>query len=45
LLASAIGLLAGSLVAQHVSSKALSYVAGAGFLAIGIWTMITAGGD
>jgi putative Ca2+/H+ antiporter (TMEM165/GDT1 family) len=44
-LASAIGVLAGSLVAQHVSSKVLSYVAGAGFIAIGIWTMVTAGGD
>ena len=41
----AIGVLAGSLVAQHVSSKVLSYVAGAGFIAIGIWTMVTAGGD
>jgi len=44
-LTSAIGVLAGSLVAQHVSTKALSLVAGAGFIAIGIWTMLTAGGD
>ena len=42
-LASAIGVLAGSLVAQHVSSKAISYVAGAGFIAIGIWTLFSAG--
>ncbi len=44
-LASAIGVLAGALVAQHVSSRTLSYVAGGGFIAIGIWTMVTAGGD
>jgi putative Ca2+/H+ antiporter (TMEM165/GDT1 family) len=44
-LTSAIGVLAGSLVAQHVSSKVLSLVAGAGFIAIGIWTIFTAGGD
>jgi putative Ca2+/H+ antiporter (TMEM165/GDT1 family) len=44
-LAAAIGVAAGSLVAQHVSSKVLSYVAGGGFIAIGIWTMVTAGGD
>lgn len=44
-LTSAIGVLAGSLVAQHVSAKILSYVAGAGFIAIGVWTIVTAGGD
>lgn len=44
-LASAIGVLAGAFVAQHVSPKLLSYVAGAGFIAIGIWTMFVAGGD
>jgi len=37
--ASAIGVLAGGLVAQYVSPSALSYVAGAGFIAIGIWTV------
>lgn len=44
-LSSAIGVLAGSLVAQHVSSKMLSYVAGAGFIAIGVWTVVSAGAD
>jgi len=44
-LTSAIGVLAGSLVAQHVSSKALSLVAGAAFIGIGIWTMLMAAGD
>ena len=36
---SAIGVLAGSLVAQYVSPKLLSYVAGAGFIVIGAWTI------
>lgn len=36
---SAIGVAAGGLVAQYVSPKLLSYIAGAGFVAIGIWTI------
>lgn len=36
---SAIGVAAGGIVAQYVSPKILSYVAGAGFLIIGIWTI------
>ena len=44
-LTSAIGVLAGTIVSQYVSGRVLSYVAGAGFIAIGIWTMLTAGGD
>jgi len=36
---SAIGVAAGGLVAQYVSPKLLSYVAGAGFVVIGIWTI------
>lgn len=36
---SAIGVAAGGLVAQYVSPKLLSYVAGAGFVIIGIWTI------
>ncbi len=44
-LTSAIGVLAGTFVAQYVSPKLLSYVAGAGFIAIGIWTIVSAGGD
>ena len=39
---SAIGVLAGSLVAQYVSPRVLSYVAGVGFIGIGIWTLIRA---
>jgi putative Ca2+/H+ antiporter (TMEM165/GDT1 family) len=36
---SAIGVVAGGFVAQYVSPKLLSYVAGAGFVIIGIWTI------
>lgn len=41
-LTSAIGVLAGSAIAQHVSEKTLSYLAGIGFIAIGIWTLVKA---
>jgi len=37
--ASAIGVLAGGLVAQYLNPRLLSYVAGAGFVIIGVWTM------
>ncbi|HXV40761.1 MAG TPA: TMEM165/GDT1 family protein [Steroidobacteraceae bacterium] len=40
--ATGIGVLAGGLVSQYVSPKALSYVAGAGFIGIGIWTIARA---
>jgi len=36
---SAIGVLAGGLVAKYVSAKLLAYVAGAGFMLIGAWTI------
>lgn len=42
-LTSAIGVLAGSLLARHVSAKLLSWVAGAGFILVGIWTIARAG--
>lgn len=38
-LASAIGVLAGGLVAQYLSAKVLSLTAGAGFMLIGGWTI------
>jgi len=41
-LATGIGVLAGGLVSQHVSPVALKYVAGAGFIAIGLWTLARA---
>ncbi len=37
--ASGIGVLAGGLISQHVSEKHLQFVAGMGFVAIGIWTL------
>jgi putative Ca2+/H+ antiporter (TMEM165/GDT1 family) len=39
---SAIGVLAGSMIAQHVSEKHLHYLAGIGFIAIGVWTLFKA---
>lgn len=42
ILASAIGVLAGGLVAQLVNPKYLTYAAGMGFIVIGIWTLAQA---
>jgi len=39
IVASAVGVLAGGFISQYVSPKQLSYVAGAGFLIIGAWTI------
>ena len=39
-LTSAIGVAAGSIVSQYVSEKTLQYVAGVGFIGIGLWTLI-----
>ena len=39
ILASASGVLAGGIVAQYISPKLLSYIAGAGFVLIGVWTI------
>ena len=38
-LASAIGVVAGSLLSQYVNVKAMSVIAGAGFMLIGAWTL------
>lgn len=38
-IASAIGVVAGGVIAQYVTPKQLSYVAGLGFLVIGAWTI------
>ena len=40
--ASAIGVLAGSFISGYISSKYLHYIAGAGFVVIGAWTLIKA---
>ena len=42
IVASGIGVLAGSAISQYVSQKQLSYVAGIGFIAIGAWTLAKA---
>jgi putative Ca2+/H+ antiporter (TMEM165/GDT1 family) len=36
---SAIGVLAGSVISHYVSEKQLHYLAGIGFIAIGLWTL------
>lgn len=41
-LSSAIGVAAGTLVAQYVDAKHLTYAAGVGFIAVGIWTLWSA---
>ncbi len=40
--ASGIGVLAGAALSQLVSERTLRYVAGAGFMVIGLWTMVRA---
>ena len=42
IVASGIGVLAGSVISQYISEKHLHYIAGIGFIAIGIWTLIRA---
>lgn len=42
IVASAIGVLAGSAISNYVSEKTLNYVAGTGFIAIGVWTLVKA---
>ncbi len=42
ILTSAIGALAGGVISQYISEKHLHYLAGVGFVCIGIWTLIKA---
>lgn len=42
---SAIGVAAGTFVSEHVSPRVLSWIAGAGFIAIGVLTIVRAGGE
>ena len=42
ILTSAIGVLAGGLISQYISARYLSYMAGTGFVAIGLWILIRA---
>ncbi len=39
---SVIGVLAGSIISDYISAKHLQYIAGAGFIIIGLWTLIKA---
>ena len=41
ILASGLGVLAGGVISQYVSEKVLHYVAGIGFIGIGIWTLLS----
>jgi len=40
IIASAIGVLAGSVISEYISEKHLHYIAGVGFITIGLWTLI-----
>ena len=42
IVASGMGVLAGGFISQHISEKHLQYIAGGGFIAIGIWTFFKA---
>jgi putative Ca2+/H+ antiporter (TMEM165/GDT1 family) len=41
-LTSLLGVVAGGLVADHVDPRLLSWIAGLGFIAVGIWTLMRA---
>jgi putative Ca2+/H+ antiporter (TMEM165/GDT1 family) len=41
-LTSALGVLAGAVISEYVSAKVLSWVAGLGFIAVGLWTLVRA---
>ncbi|MGW8310981.1 MAG: TMEM165/GDT1 family protein [Thiogranum sp.] len=42
IVASGLGVLAGGFISHYVSEKYLHYIAGAGFVGIGIWTLLKA---
>ena len=42
ILSSAIGVLIGSTMSSYLNEKYLHYIAGIGFIAIGIWTLVKA---
>ena len=39
---SALGVVAGSILSEYISERVLHYLAGVGFIAIGIWTLAKA---
>ena len=42
IIASGIGVLAGSVLSEYINEKYLHYIAGIGFIGIGIWTLVKA---
>ncbi|PVZ63522.1 TMEM165/GDT1 family protein [Pelagibaculum spongiae] len=40
IVASAIGVLAGSFLSEYINERYLNYAAGVGFIAIGLWTLL-----
>ncbi len=42
IVASGIGVLAGSVISEYISERQLHYIAGIGFVAIGVWTLLKA---
>ena len=40
-LSAGLGVLAGSLVAEHVDPKLVRWIAGLGFLAVGVWILLS----
>lgn len=42
IVASGIGVFAGSFISQYISERHLNYIAGIGFVGIGIWTLLRA---
>lgn len=42
IVAAGIGVLAGGVISQYVSERYLHYIAGVGFIGIGIWTLVRA---
>ena len=42
IVATAIGVLAGGFLANYINIKYLNYIAGVGFIGIGLWTLISA---
>jgi putative Ca2+/H+ antiporter (TMEM165/GDT1 family) len=42
IVASGMGVLAGAMISQYVNERILHYVAGAGFILVGIWTITRA---
>ena len=42
IVATLMGVLAGGIISEYISPRQLHYLAGAGFIAIGIWTMVSA---